>query len=85
MTCLDDSVHTSTKYATRYGKIVGLYLRPPVPGQLVELLEEGVAKHPEVAVLHGGPGHVQEEDVDGRLRRAEHVLRGSDELDRSGL
>ena len=60
-------------------------LRPAISRQLVKLVDEGVAEGSKVASLQGGPRDVQQEQVDGRLGRSEHVLLGGDELDGAGL
>lgn len=56
-------------------------LRPTVSGQLVQFVQERVAEDFDVTGLDGLAGHVQQEDVDRRLGRPQHVLRGSNELD----
>lgn len=56
------------------------YLSPAISGQLVQLVQETLAKHFEVSVLNGLMRDVQEKDVDSWLRRSEHVLRRRDEL-----
>ena len=60
-------------------------LRSAISRQLVKLVDEGVAEGSKVASLQGGPRDVQQEQVDGRLGRPQHVLLRRDELNRRRL
>ena len=56
-------------------------LRPSIARQLVQLVHEGVAEGAQVARLQGCPRHIQQEQVDSRLGRSQHVLLWRNELD----
>ena len=49
-------------------------LCPSIARQLVQLVHEGVAEGAQVACLQGRSRHVEQEQVDGRLGRPQHVL-----------
>lgn len=55
-------------------------LRPSIARQLVQLVHKGVAEGAQVSGFQGGPGDVQQEQVDCRLGRPQHVLLRRDEL-----
>lgn len=55
-------------------------LRPSVSGQIVQLILNGLTSDLQVAALLRQRRHVQQEQVDSRLRWSQHVLRRSDEL-----
>ena len=60
-------------------------LRPSIARQLVQLVHEGVAERAQVASLQGRSRHVEQEQVDGRLGRPQHVLLRRYELYRRRL